>query len=62
MLYHYARRDVYLCVCTLQTHLISDPSPIAHSKAVKNAVEIEGMKQAHVSYHNLGTVWMRPLV
>lgn len=31
-----------------KTHLISDPSPIAHSKAVKNAVEIEGMKQAHI--------------
>ena len=33
----------------LQTHLISDPSPLARNKAVKNAVEIEGMKQAHVS-------------
>ena len=34
-----------------QTHLISDPSPLARSKAIKNAVEIEGMKQAHVSRH-----------
>lgn len=33
----------------LQTHLISDPSPLARSKAVKNSVEIEGMRQAHVS-------------
>ena len=40
----------------LQTHLISDPSPLARSKAVKNSVEIEGMKQAHVStYMRLNT-------
>lgn len=35
--------------CSLQTHLITDPSPLALSKAIKNEVEIEGMKQAHVS-------------
>ena len=35
--------------CSLQTHLITNPSPLALSKAVKNEVEIEGMKQAHVS-------------
>ena len=32
-----------------QTRLISEPSPLAHSKAVKNPVEIEGMRLAHVS-------------
>lgn len=31
-----------------KTHLISDPSPLARSKAVKNSVEIEGMRQAHI--------------
>ena len=35
--------------CSLQTHLITNPSPLALSKAIKNEVEIEGMKQAHVS-------------
>ncbi|KAK2558538.1 Xaa-Pro aminopeptidase 1 [Acropora cervicornis] len=30
------------------TRLISEPSPLAHSKAVKNPVEIEGMRQAHI--------------
>jgi len=31
-----------------KTRLISEPSPLAHSKAVKNPVEIEGMRQAHI--------------
>nr|XP_058958325.1 xaa-Pro aminopeptidase 1-like isoform X1 [Pocillopora verrucosa] len=31
-----------------KTQLISDPSPLASSKAVKNAVEIEGMREAHI--------------
>ncbi|KAL9982844.1 hypothetical protein ACROYT_G004953 [Oculina patagonica] len=31
-----------------KTHLISAPSPLARSKAIKNTVEIEGMKQAHI--------------
>lgn len=31
-----------------KTHLITNPSPLALSKAIKNEVEIEGMKQAHI--------------
>ena len=31
------------------THVISDASPALHLKAVKNATELEGMRQSHVS-------------
>ncbi|XP_015747248.1 PREDICTED: xaa-Pro aminopeptidase 1-like, partial [Acropora digitifera] len=40
--------DMYNDLLNSQTRLISEPSPLAHSKAVKNPVEIEGMRQAHI--------------